>query len=84
MDIREDLGDLATGSVGIRLQRQRECGLDTIASGVSAKQSPAFLCLLIQQRVCPQKAETEAHVCSNSYSTARGNVIKLLLHPSKG
>ena len=51
MDIWEDLGDLATGSVGIQLHR--ECGLNTIASGVRAKQSPGlffnfFFCLFVE------------------------------------
>ncbi len=69
MDIWEDLGDLATESVGIQLQRRRKCGLNTIASGVRAKQNPGFcvcvcacvcVCVLKQHRVWLQKVESTA------------------------
>lgn len=47
VDIWGDLGDFATGRVGIQLQRQRQRkrGLNTIASGVRAKLSPGFFCV---------------------------------------
>lgn len=61
MDIWEDLRDLATGSVGIQLQRRRKCGLNTIASGVRAKQSPGFFVRVLKQHlVWLQKVESRA------------------------